>query len=400
MTRSFVGLSSCSGDAPGYIRESLGRLRTIGSVTNSDLYRELGTSQADDLYAMVAQLDADLETSLLDQKLKAIETSFSLDCAGESLPLNVDLLNVNPLSRHVGGAVLLALSELAPSLQLAPNGMSARAVATALSAHQRRSIQRIEGTAMLPVVSDLDYDRIGDARANYSNLRPLSVFDSDIFGEMATAIGLTPDMSILEVGCGTGRFSALIADRGAHLTALDKSLNMLTVARGDRAGRIEYVQGDANVALPGKQFDVVVFFFSLQYMRLDAKFWSRVRTALKPNGAIAIATFPHRHFVETEHARFFPAIPRIDMARFPSLPALCAHLRNNGFCDVEIREVVKHEVTKCSDLIARTQARYLSTFHLLSDDEFERGLGAMRAAYAGATTITRALRAAVVSARS
>ena len=87
------------------------------------------------------------------------------------------------------------------------------------------------------------------------------------------------------------------------------------------------------------------------------------------------------------------------MARFPSSPRLIKLLRENGFSGIGSREVIAEEEGQADDLIARTQRRYLSTFHLISETEFERGLAAMRAAYAHASTVRRSIRAVVVSAR-
>ena len=48
---------------------------------------------------------------------------------------------------------------------------------------------------------------------------------------------LTPDDNVLELGCGTGIFSEMIAGRVRHVTATDFSLEMLERAGQRRGGR-------------------------------------------------------------------------------------------------------------------------------------------------------------------
>src|SRR5262245_55602758 len=45
-------------------------------------------------------------------------------------------------------------------------------------------------------------------------------------------IGLRPDMHVLDVGCGTGVFLRMCADRGATVSGLDASPGLLELARG------------------------------------------------------------------------------------------------------------------------------------------------------------------------
>ena len=206
----------------------------------------------------------------------------------------------------------------------------------------------------------------------------------------------------MDVGCGTGRFSLLLAQAGGNVMGVDKSANMLAVARDDaRAAktRIAYTRADANHALPPGPFDAATFFFSVQYMQLQPAFWRLLEASLRSEGTVAFVTFPHVHFAQTHATRFFPRIASIDMARFPSVPGLCRQLAGNGFADVVVADVVWHDEMLAQTLISRTAARYLSTFHLLPEAEFQSGLCAMRHAYATVVRVARTIRASVISAR-
>jgi ubiquinone/menaquinone biosynthesis C-methylase UbiE len=72
--------------------------------------------------------------------------------------------------------------------------------------------------------------------------------------------------SLLEVGCGTGYFTAWFADLGFFVVGLDRSAPMLQFAR-KRYGDLPFLQGSAEV-LPfaDRSFHVVAFITSLEFM--------------------------------------------------------------------------------------------------------------------------------------
>jgi SAM-dependent methyltransferase len=68
--------------------------------------------------------------------------------------------------------------------------------------------------------------------------------------------------SILDVGTGTGRAALALALRGAHVTGVDASAEMLAVAeRRAKAGElvVTFIQGDAHaLTFPDRSFDAVI----------------------------------------------------------------------------------------------------------------------------------------------
>jgi len=85
------------------------------------------------------------------------------------------------------------------------------------------------------------------------------------------ALAPVSDKRVLEIACGTGRFTALLAERGADIVGLDISAPMLGEGRrkAQRAGvadHIEFMRGDAaRLPFPDDHFDAVfgVRFFHL-----------------------------------------------------------------------------------------------------------------------------------------
>ena len=68
--------------------------------------------------------------------------------------------------------------------------------------------------------------------------------------------------TVLDVGTGTGRAALALAARGAHVTGIDASAEMLAVAeRRARAARLDvtFARGDAHgLAFPDRSFDAVI----------------------------------------------------------------------------------------------------------------------------------------------
>ena len=101
------------------------------------------------------------------------------------------------------------------------------------------------------------------------------------------AIGPVEDKEILEIACGTGRFTAMLAERGANIIGLDISNAMLAQGRekARRAGvadHIEFLRGDAaRLPFPDDHFDAV---FAMRFFHLadtPAKFMAEMARVSK-----------------------------------------------------------------------------------------------------------------------
>jgi len=78
------------------------------------------------------------------------------------------------------------------------------------------------------------------------------------------AVGPVEDRSVLEIACGTGRFTVMLAERGADIVGLDISDAMLAQGRekAHKAGvddNVEFMRGDAaRLPFPDDHFDTVL----------------------------------------------------------------------------------------------------------------------------------------------
>jgi SAM-dependent methyltransferase len=108
--------------------------------------------------------------------------------------------------------------------------------------------------------------------------------------------GLPVRGEVLELACGTGQWTRLLARRARHVTAVDAAPAVLDIAR-QRVGAlpVEFVRADVLTWHPERRFDTVFFGFWLSHVppARFAGFWQMIGEALAPGGhAIFIDDHP------------------------------------------------------------------------------------------------------------
>ncbi len=145
--------------------------------------------------------------------------------------------------------------------------------------------------------------------AEWDTLRVMHSADGPVEAALAKALGRDSLGALLDVGTGTGRMAELFAARAGHVTALDKSPEMLRIARARLqhlpAGQVELVQGDFT-ALPfaDAAFDTVLFHQVLHYAQEPAAVLAEAARVTRPGGAVAVVDFAahDREELRTLHA--------------------------------------------------------------------------------------------------
>lgn len=98
--------------------------------------------------------------------------------------------------------------------------------------------------------------------------------------------------SVLELACGTGYWTEVIADRAQQVTALDANDEVLTIARTKRypAGRVEFLSGNC-YQLPdfGRKHDALFAGFWWSHVPLEKLdgFLKEISSKIKPGALIA-----------------------------------------------------------------------------------------------------------------
>ncbi|HSK74553.1 MAG TPA: class I SAM-dependent methyltransferase [Pyrinomonadaceae bacterium] len=91
---------------------------------------------------------------------------------------------------------------------------------------------------------------------------------------------------ILEIGCGTGKFSRLLAEHAEKVLAIDLSPQMIRLAqeRSKFYPNIDFVADDVmTYQLPDNQFDCIATLTTLHHLPTEL-ILRKIRNALKPDG--------------------------------------------------------------------------------------------------------------------
>jgi SAM-dependent methyltransferase len=99
---------------------------------------------------------------------------------------------------------------------------------------------------------------------------------------------------VLDIGCGTGTFALLLAERGLEVTGVDPAAGSLGVARAKPgAERVRWIHGDAT-ALPPLQVDLATMTGNVAQAIVEPRDWEgtlrAIFAALHPGGLLAFET--------------------------------------------------------------------------------------------------------------
>ena len=105
---------------------------------------------------------------------------------------------------------------------------------------------------------------------------------------------IEPHMRVLDVGCGTGNFSIKCAHKGALVTGIDISENMLTIARKkarQEKVKVEFKQMNCqDLQFPEHFFDSVLSMATIEFITEPRKMIAEMFRVCKKGGSILVGT--------------------------------------------------------------------------------------------------------------
>lgn len=145
---------------------------------------------------------------------------------------------------------------------------------------------------------------------------------------------------MLDLGCGDGRLSGLLAAAGADVTGLDPSTVALERARARHpALRFESPAADGSLPFEDGPFDLVVCLYVLEHVADTQRLMSEARRVLAPRGVLVLAV-PYHGRVQGALAALTsferghdPLEPTL---RFYTRRSLAALLAQFGYGEVEV----------------------------------------------------------------
>jgi ubiquinone/menaquinone biosynthesis C-methylase UbiE len=190
------------------------------------------------------------------------------------------------------------------------------------------------------------------------------------------------DRPVLDVGCGTGRWTEEAIAAGRHAVGLDPSPAMLARARA-RVPAAALVRGRAeSLPFASGGFGAVLCVYVIHHLDEPAHFVGEAARVLGSGGTLSVAALaPHDGQDAWYLYDYFDGMREADVARYPTTSAVRGWMASAGLEDIGV-EVAARIVGKArgaavfdDPILTRHGTCQLS---LLSDAEFERGLARIR----------------------
>jgi ubiquinone/menaquinone biosynthesis C-methylase UbiE len=181
---------------------------------------------------------------------------------------------------------------------------------------------------------------------------------------------------VVDIGCGTGRVAAALAERGSRVWGVEPEPEMAARARG----RMSTVKIAPAERLPFKDgwFERALMQLVIHLVERPQAF-AEARRVLAPDGRLVVVTFDTEHFEQYWLNSFFPSMEELDRARFPTPDQLVAELRAAGFEAVRLVPLAQRVVLDRDWALTKVRGRFISTLQLLDEDEFRSGLERLEA---------------------
>jgi len=122
---------------------------------------------------------------------------------------------------------------------------------------------------------------------------------------------------VLEVGCGNGRISSLLASKTEQLIAVDPDQLKIEEAKSRDVGAEYYVGSGENLAFSDNVFDVIVFTLSLHHQNSQQAL-NEAKRVLKKSGLILVI----EPVVEGEIEKLFSLLVNEDQAKLDAQKAI------------------------------------------------------------------------------
>jgi len=188
--------------------------------------------------------------------------------------------------------------------------------------------------------------------------------------------------TILDLGCGTGRFSEALADHfNAEVIGIDPSNKMLDQARtklGDRRVRYEPGRGEA---IPLENDSVDLIFMSMTFHHFDdPRLAARECRRVLRDGAVAFLRAGVRDRIPSyPYVEFFPASRPILDNTLPSTAHVCEVFESAEFSTVETRLVTQEIARDYGVYAEKIAAGADSVLARLSASDFQAGMERLQA---------------------
>ena len=194
---------------------------------------------------------------------------------------------------------------------------------------------------------------------------------------------------VLDLGCGTGRYSGALSTRFASpVVAIDPSEKMLAEAAKKMAPKVRYVRAMAE-ALPLADGVIDMVFMSMVFHHFSSSQQAvrECRRVLRPGGVVCLRAGTSDQTENWPYVPFFPTARKIVQQFLPSKSSIEVQFTSAGFA-VAAHEAVSSEAAEnWSAYTDKLAYRADSILVQVPDHEFEEGLTTLRTHALNATGV-------------
>ncbi len=217
---------------------------------------------------------------------------------------------------------------------------------------------------------------------------------------------LGPGRRLIDLGCGTGRWTIPLAERtGCEAVGLDSSAAMLEKARAKDPGNlVKWVEGDCEKlsvgqdlqvlpdrlatgtkagdeapALRDDSFDCALMSLMMHHLEDHLGTFRGVFRILRPGGVFLIRQGTLEDILRDPMHRFFPEVVTIDRKRTPFRSEIEWWLGEAGFEQVQVETLKQHSYSSNMRLLEEVEKRVCSALRMIDDEAFAAGLDRLKA---------------------
>jgi ubiquinone/menaquinone biosynthesis C-methylase UbiE len=181
---------------------------------------------------------------------------------------------------------------------------------------------------------------------------------------------------ILDLGCGTGRFTVSLGKAFAcSVIGVEPASAMLNVALSQNGSNVEWKQGAAeNIPLENEAVDLVFMSQVFHHLTAPQTALREINRVLAAAGYLAIRNSIREHNKELDWLRFFPEAIEIEEKRMPSRQELKESVSKQSFKLISQRTIYQLFADSYEEYFEKISRRGLSALIAISDEAFQLGL--------------------------
>lgn len=218
-----------------------------------------------------------------------------------------------------------------------------------------------------------DYSKI----ANTYNKRYSVNYLVNIESEIRNLISSNNYKTILEAGCGTGRWISALEENGRKIFGLDYSFDMMRISNSDKT-HLNLVNADAvNIPFKDGFFDLIFCVNAIHHFPDKEKFISECFRMLSDKGMLAVFGVDPHIDKDWYVYNYFDSVYENDLKRFPSLEQLNHLLKEQNFSEIEMKvaeEIHSERIGKDVFEDPFLGKHHSSQLANLSDREYQKGI--------------------------